>query len=135
MGKLSKEEAARFSGAAWALRRIEEIGLDEFRKELEWRNVMGIPCTITKAQLHDFEDRNRLNILQTVLLMSMTVLVDEFEFNRDMLLRFRDRFNFKTSCLVDDYVNWEDLQKTLRDELKVECPLNDEILDMRKEDK
>ena len=37
MGKLSKEEMARFQGAAWALRMVEEKGLEAAQKDLEQR--------------------------------------------------------------------------------------------------
>lgn len=133
MSKLSKEEQARFSGAFWALEQCEKEGTEAFRKELEWRNIIGLPCLITKAQLHKFEENHKLNIIQTVLLMSEMVLADEFDFDRDMLIRFKDRFNKKTACLVDGFVNWEDIQQTLLEELNIKCPLSREILEMGKE--
>jgi len=127
MGKLSKEEAARFSGANWLLNYAEEHGIDEARKELERRGVLQIPLNITKAQLREFTERTKMNILRTVLLMSEVVLYDEFDFTRDMLIRFKDRFELKTKCLLGDYVNWEELQMTLKEELDIDCPLTDEI--------
>ena len=132
MGRLSKEEVARFSGANWALAMCEKDGIEACRKELEQRGTLGIPLTITKAALHEFENRTRVNILNTVLLMSVSVMLDEFEFDRDMLEQFIDRFNVKTECLDADFVSWEELQKTLNDEINLKVPLTEEVLNLRK---
>lgn len=135
MGRLSKEESARFSGAGWALRICETDGIDACRKELEQRGVLNIPLSVSKAQLHEFENRVRMNVLDTVLLMSVSVMLDEFEFDRDMLARFIERFNQRADCLDGDFVSWEDIQKSLQEEINVKLPLTDEILNIHKERK
>ena len=133
MSKISKEDLARFSGANWALAMCEKNGIEYCRKELDQRGTLNIPLAISKAALHEFENRTRLNILNTVLLMSVSVMLDEFEFDRDMLARFIDRFNLKTECLNDDFINWEELQGTLDKEINIKLPLADEILNLRKD--
>lgn len=133
MSKLSKEELARFSGADWALRMCEKDGVEACRKELEERGIIGIPLNISKAQLHEFENRVRMNVLNTVLLLSVSVMLDEFEFDQDMLIRFIERFNNRSDCLDGDYVRWEEIQNTLQEEINLKLPLTEEILNLHKE--
>ena len=133
MSKLSKEELARFSGADWALRMCEKDGIEACRKELEERGIIGIPLNISKAQLHEFENRVRMNVLNTVLLLSVSVMLDEFEFTQDMLIRFIERFNNRSDCLDGDYVRWEEIQNTLQEEINLKLPLTEEILNLHKE--
>ena len=133
MSKLSKEELARFSGADWALRMCEKDGTEACRKELEERGIIGIPLNISKAQLHEFENRVRMNVLNTVLLLSVSVMLDEFEFTQDMLIRFIERFNNRSDCLDGDYVRWEEIQNALQEEINLKLPLTEEILNLHKE--
>ena len=68
--------------------------------------------------------------IATVLMMSAMVLRDEFGFGRDRMNKFIDRFNKKTSCLVEGYVYWKDMQQTIAEETGLFIPLPDEFLDM-----
>ncbi len=133
MGRLSKEEVARFGGAGWALRMCEKEGIEACKKELERRGILDIPLNISNAQLHEFENRVRMNVLNTVMLLSVSVMMDEFEFDRDMLVRYIERFNERSDCLDGDYVRWEEIQQTLQDEINLKLPLTEEILNLHKE--
>ena len=130
MSKLSKEELARFSGAEWMVRYVKENGLEEAEKELERRGVRHIPLGVKEQDLKNFSEREKRNTIATVLMMSAMVLRDEFGFGRDRMNKFIDRFNKKTSCLVEGYVYWKDMQQTFAEETGIFIPLPDEFLDM-----
>ena len=130
MSKLSKEELARFSGAEWMVRYVKEHGLEEAEKELERRGVRHIPLGVKEQDLKNFSEREKRNTIATVLMMSAMVLRDEFGFGRDRMNKFIDRFNKKTSCLVEGYVYWKDMQQTFAEETGIFIPLPDEFLDM-----
>ena len=130
MGKLSKEELARFSGAEWMVRYVKEKGLEAAEKELEMRGVRQIPLSVKEQDLKNFSEREKRNTIATVLMMSAMVLRDEFGFGRDRMNKFIDRFNKKTSCLVEGYVYWKDMQQTIAEETGIFIPLPDEFLDM-----
>ena len=130
MSKLSKEELARFSGAEWMVRYVKEHGLEEAEKELERRGVRHIPLGVKEQDLKNFSEREKRNTIATVLMMSAMVLRDEFGFGRDRMNKFIDRFNKKTSCLVEGYVYWKDMQQTIAEETGIFIPLPDEFLDM-----
>ena len=130
MGKLSKEELARFSGAEWMIRYIKEKGIEAAEKELEMRGVRGIPLAVKEGDLVRFSTREKKNTIATMILMACMTLRDEFGFGFDRMNRFIDRFNKKTECLVGKYVSWKDIQETIREETGLLIPLPDEFLEM-----
>ena len=130
MGKLSKEELARFSGAEWMVRFIKEKGIEAAEKELEMRGVRGIPLAVKEGDLVRFSTREKKNTIATMILMACMTLRDEFGFGFDRMNRFIDRFNKKTECLVGKYVSWKDIQETIREETGLLIPLSDEFLEM-----
>ena len=130
MGKLSKEEMARFQGAAWALRMVEEKGLEAAQMDLEQRGIRNLPLACNKNDIRKFEEYEKKNTLATVLMMTCMTLRDEYGFGFDRMNRFIRRFNTKTECLVDGYVNWKELQETIREETGILIPLPDEFMEM-----
>ena len=129
MGKLSKEELARFQGAAWALRMVEEKGLEETQKELDRRGIRHLPLACVKSDIRKFEEYEKKNTLATVLMMACMTLHDEYGFGFDRMNRFIRRFNTKTECLVEGYVNWKDMQETIKAETGLVIPLPDEFME------
>lgn len=130
MGKLSKEELARFSGAEWMVRYIKEKGIEAAEKELEMRGIRGIPLAVKEGDLVRFSTREKKNTIATMILMACMTLRDEFGFGFDRMNRFIDRFNKKTECLVGKYVSWKDIQETIKEETGLLIPLPDEFLEM-----
>ena len=130
MGKLSKEELARFSGAEWMVRYIKEKGIEAAEKELEMRGIRGIPLAVKEGDLVRFSTREKKNTIATMILMACMTLRDEFGFGFDRMNRFFDRFNKKTECLVGKYVSWKDIQETIKEETGLLIPLPDEFLEM-----
>lgn len=123
MGKLSKEEVARYSGANWLIEYAKKNGLEAAEKELEMRGARNIPLGVNKTDLHKFEVEEKRNTIATILLMACATLHDEYGFGYDRMNRFINRFNTKTECLVDKYVDWEDIQQTIQEETGLFIPL------------
>ena len=130
MSKLSKEETARFSGAAWMLRYAKEHGLEAAEKELDNRGIRYIPLAVKDSDLKRFSERDKRNTIATMIMMSAMVLRDEFGFGRDRMNKFIKRFNEKTACLVEGYTYWKDIQQTILEETGILIPLPDEFLEM-----
>ena len=130
MGKLSKEEAARYSGAKWALEWCEKNGVESCRKELEYRGLLGCPLKVAKSDLDNFSERCKKNTIATMLLMTCAVLHDEYGFGFDRMNRFIRRFNTKTACIAEEYVYWKDIQQSIREETGMLIPLPDEFMEM-----
>ena len=124
MGKLSKEELARYSGAGWAIRLAETKGIEAAKDELKQRGALNIPLGVKKTDLDQFCESEKTNTLVTVMMMTVVTLRDEFGFGAERIHRFIDRFNTKTKCLVENYVNWEELRDQLAEEtgIRIELP-------------
>ena len=124
MAKLSKEETARYSGAEWALRLVEERGLDAAKAELESRGIRGIPLGLKQTDIDKFCEEEKANTVVTVMLMAAVTLRDEYDFGQQRIDRFIKRFNSKTEALLGKYVDWHELRDTLKDEtgLEIELP-------------
>ncbi|MBP0068138.1 hypothetical protein JYQ79_15505, partial [Anaerobutyricum hallii] len=58
--------------------------------------------------------------LDTVNILTAMTLHDEFGFGAARIERFRKRFDFKTECLMEDYVTWLEMIDALKKETGLE---------------
>ena len=117
----------RNEGIAFCDKIAKEKGLEELQRVTRQRNLAGLRTLIDPRELdQDFRDAT-LQILDTVLIMSLIVLKDEFDFGTKRLDRFKKRFNDKTECLETGNVTWIDMIEQVREENNIK-------LDLRKND-
>lgn len=112
----------------------KEKGLEELQRVTRQRNLAGLRTLIDPRELdQDFRDAT-LQILDTVLIMSLIVLKDEFDFGTKRLDRFKKRFNDKTECLETGNVTWIDMIEQVREEnnIKLDLRKNDVVMAWRK---
>lgn len=118
-----REEKARLNGMEYALKIAKEQGIDALAEDIKRRGGHGIPVGLDRQAEREFVDRVKMNILDTVLVLSCATLQDEFGFGKKRTQKFIDRFNFKANCLSDDYVLWEEIQEGLKDELGIDLKI------------
>ena len=53
MSKANKEAIARLDGMDYALRRIREKGIEDFEREMKWRNENGISLPLTQQTINE----------------------------------------------------------------------------------
>ena len=123
MSRLSKEEVARFGGANWLLQYAKEHGLEEAEKELERRGIRNMPLQLKNSDVDTFVKTERQNVLNCLLINTISVLSDEFGFRDYECKRFVDRFNLRSACIVENYVSWKELRDSLKEELGIEIDL------------
>lgn len=110
-------------GAAWALERIETVGLDQAKEEFKRRGAFGIPLRVTQQDERRFSEAIRMNVLDTILIMALVVLHDEFGFGTQRLNRFKARYNFKAESMVEDPdIKWSDMKGILLEECNIDLP-------------
>ena len=115
----------RNEGIAFCDKIATEKGLEELQRVTRQRNLAGLRTLIDPRELEqDFRDAT-LQILDTVLIMSLIVLKDEFDFGTKRLDRFKKRFNDKT---------WIDMIEQVREEnnIKLDLRKNDVVMAWRK---
>lgn len=125
MGKLSKEEQARFSGADWMVRYAKKHGLEEAEKELERRGVRNMPLRLNNSDVEVFMAAERQNIINYMLVDTILTLHDVFDFEREQCKEFIERWNDNMACLADGYVDWRELRDTINEEIGIWIPLSD----------
>lgn len=127
MSRLSKEELARYEGANWILEMVKSKGIDEAEKDLTMRGVRNIPLKVKESDLKKFEASEKANTIKSMLLISIYCMHDEFGFEKEEINRFIKLFNFRSECLVKEYVSWKDIQKTMAEETGILIPMPDEF--------
>lgn len=113
MSKAGDMLDARMQGMEYALRQVEKIGVEEFRKEMKWRCQNGIKFTLTPQEIKEVELKANKEIYRNVRCMSMMILYDEFDFDREKLLQFNARFNLKEECMIEDRISFDEYVKEL----------------------
>lgn len=120
MKYLNKEEQARREGMAYALRIAKEKGIEGLEEEIRFRNIVRAPMAISRAKCDDMLNSIKMNVVDTVTILSAMTLRDEFGFGKERISRFVERFNLKAECIMEDYTTWAEQTEILREE----CGLN-----------
>ena len=123
MSKADKESMARISGMEYAVRRIRETSLEEFEKELRWRNRNRIGMTITPQEISEASNAIKAQTYDTIRIMTLMLLLDKFDFTVEQVEAFNDAWNFRVECLTDNYVEWDDYKQALKDEYGIETEI------------
>jgi hypothetical protein len=113
------------SGMVYALKIAKEKGIEALEEECKYRDVTNIPNQIARKQADQAIEKIKLNTIDTILIMGLSVLHDEFDFGKVRCERFRDRFMLKTDCLVDDYVSWDDMRAALENEIGIKVSIRE----------
>lgn len=116
----NKEEEARREGMAYALRVAKEKGIEGLEKELEFRNATNIPIKVSQKMVDDFVQETKEATIDTVCIMSMYALRDEFGFGPKRLNQYKKRFNDYTDSLVGGYMEWKDIVECIHNETGIE---------------
>lgn len=110
-------------GMAYAYKIITECEPGKERealaKEIKMRGLTNVPITVPKRIIDDAVAQIKVNTLQTVLVMLVAVLHDEFGFGQKRCQQAIDRFNAKAECLADDYCDWQDYMDVIKEELGI----------------
>lgn len=121
-------------GMNYALEFIKKNGIEAFEEEIKFRKNTNVPLRISKKAYEEAVekelDRSRQCILDSVLIVAVTCLRDEFDFGRKRVERFIKRYNLKTACLMDPEISgltWKDLNQYLKEELGLDLRINGEI--------
>ena len=110
----------RNEGIAFCDKIAKEKGLEELQRVTRQRNLAGLRTLIDPRELdQDFRDAT-LQILDTVLIMSLIVLKDEFDFG--------------TKRLDTGNVTWIDMIEQVREEnnIKLDLRKNDVVMAWRR---
>ena len=127
MSNLKDYDRGRNDGLAMALRIAEEDGIEGLRKEIKFRGVTGIHTTLAKKELDQASKQIKEMTLDTMIVLAVATLHDEFDFGQKRCQRFMDRLELKAGCLVDDLATWTDYIKAIKDEIGLELSIRENL--------
>ncbi len=117
--KMADYSAGRNDGLALALKIVNEGGIEALEKEVKFRGVSKIHTPLAQKDLEKALAPIKEHTIATILAMAIHVLYDEFDFRTARLTRFKDRFNLKVDCLLDDLVSWGDIVEEIEKKTKI----------------
>ena len=115
----------RNEGIVFCNKLVAEKGPEELERVTRQRNLTGLRTLIDPKDLDKDLINIKMQILDTVLIMSLAVLKDEFDFGSKRLNRFKKRFNDKTECLESGHVTWIDMIELIQQENNIKLQLRE----------
>lgn len=125
MAKLNKEEQARREGMSYALRIAKEKGIEGLEEDLKMRNAIGVPVGVSKSALNEFCENVKLNTIDTMVILMVVTLHDEFGFGQKRCQQAIDRLMLKAGCLADDYTTWQEQIEIMKEECGIELAIRE----------
>lgn len=115
--KIQEYNNARNDGMEFALKIVEEKGIEGLREEMKFRKSIPLPTEITKQIFLDSMMQFKDDTVDLIKLVATCSLDREFEFNAEQLDRFNKRFDLLMDCLDDaDNVLPGEMLENLREE-------------------
>lgn len=118
--KMTDYQAGREDGLLMAKRLVEEGGLGRLEDEIKYRNLTGIHTGLVQKELEKTTRQIKMTTLDTVLLLAISSIRDEYDFGAVRLKRLIDRMERKAQALIGDMATWEDFRQTILEELGIE---------------
>ena len=111
--------AGRDDGLAMALTIAEREGIPALREEIRFRGVTNIHTSIAKKELNEASQTIKEMTLDTMLVLAVATLHDEFDFGTKRCQRFIDRMIQKADCILDDMATWQDYIDAIEAEMGI----------------
>lgn len=131
MAKVNKEALARLEGMKFAYNYAKKFGIEALEKEVEFRGATKLPYSVDRKQVIAFQNEMKNNILSTVMLMSVLVLKEKFNFTDEEIEMFSDKFKDNTEQLESGDLTWRDTYEAMVEEVGFSLRVDDDILDLK----
>lgn len=125
MAKRNDYITGREDGLLMALEIVKNEGVEALEKEIKFRNITGIRTALAKKDINRATIKIKEQTVDTVKILSVATLHDEFGFGTQRCDRFIKRFNKKAECIMDDMASWNDYIKTIKEELGIELGIRE----------
>ena len=123
MAKIDREAMARLDGMDYAVRRIEAIGMDEFKKELHNRNQSGMSLPLDNKQIQKELQKHQSAVLEFSLVLALATLHDEFGFGEKRAKKFRDLYMTGVDYINQGYAYMDEYKQGIKEQLGIEVKL------------
>lgn len=126
MAKLSRDYVVgKNDGLTLAYRLVTEQGIEALKEEINYRGAVDNKLRSGNEIIQEKLDFYRKRLFDSIRVMSVMVLRDEFGFGKERISRFLNNFNFKVDCLGgEDDVHIEDYVNVIEKELGIKITMN-----------
>lgn len=119
--KINDYMTGREDGLLMALDIVKKDGVAALEKEIQFRNVTGIRMPLAKKDLDKATVKIKEQLLDTVTVLSVATLHDEFGFGEKRLNKFIDEYQKQLEAYNSEYVERvSDFTTVLKEECGIE---------------
>lgn len=120
MSKMTDYQAGREDGLLLAERIVKEGGLERLQEEIKYRGITGVHTQLAKKEIEKASEVIKMTTIDTILLLALSTVRDEFGFGEKRMQRLINRMEQKATCLIGDMATWEDFRETIKEETGIE---------------
>lgn len=120
MSKMTDYQAGREDGLLLAERIVKEGGLERLQEEIKYRGITGVHTQLAKKEIEKASEVIKMTTVDTILLLALSTVRDEFGFGEKRMQRLINRMKKKATCLIGDMATWEDFRETIKEETGIE---------------
>lgn len=120
MSKMTDYQSDREDGLLLAEKIVKEGGLERLQEEIEYRGITGIHTQLAKKEIEKASEVIKMTTIDTILLLALSTVRDEFGFGEKRMQRLINRMEKKATCLIGDMATWEDFRETIKEETGIE---------------
>lgn len=120
MSKMTDYQAGREDGLLLAERLVKEGGLERLQEEIKYRGITGVHTQLAKKEIEKASEVIKMTTIDTILLLALSTVRDEFGFGEKRMQRLINRMEKKATCLIGDMATWEDFRETIKEETGIE---------------
>ena len=113
-------QAGREDGLLLAERLVKEGGLERLQEEIKYRGITGVHTQLAKKEIEKASEVIKMTTVDTILLLALSTVRDEFGFGEKRMQRLINRMEQKATCLIGDMATWEDFRETIKEETGIE---------------
>ena len=119
MAQVDNYIAGREDGLQLALNIVKKKGVKGLEDEIRFRNATKIHTLLDKKSLEIATQKIKEMTVDTVTVLSVAVLRDEFEFGKKRCQRYIDRMNLKAECLTEGFVKWNEIVEDIDNDMGI----------------
>lgn len=120
MSKMTDYQSGREDGLLLAEKIVKEGGLDRLQEEIKYRGITGIHTQLAKKEIEKASEVIKMTTIDTILLLALSTVRDEFGFGEKRMQRLINRMEKKATCLIGNMATWEDFRETIKEETGIE---------------
>ena len=113
----------RMDGLTMAEKIVREDGLEALTKEINFRGRTGIHTALSTKELSKATKAIKEMTLDTVRVLCIAVLHDDFGFGQKRCQRFLEGMDRGADYLIDDLATWQDYVDSIKEELGLELEI------------